>query len=503
MLEEPDQFYVVLGGSAPGITCLPPQLSDGDVMPVVVKVANLSTAKLLQKYQEYFSGDACATAQAISAAVDYECVFYPAVEGTIKGAHVRMILTDNKVDSLMDAVKYMLAGGDRQLIVKYGVTPWALPKSRLRVPDVIVSGVGSGSTATRSTTPRKKPHCTICLHLMKGHPKPSCHNISCSLLCGDSASSLDGKSPSASPPDTPVSAAEVDDLVKLAQNLTIAPTPPGPADVTIPDVVVSEEDLQRNLSRVFGAITHSAVMMAIGAGAAFTLVLANRLYCVTPRAGVPRFAQTLSTQPPMRPKSTAISLPDSHTLPTESTEDSLTLTLRCLTREAIMTTGGQEEIARTGQMKGAAQVRKSDALALKAITLEWITPLRLQLYPPLHPGYKRDRGFKHSATGSLLCPVHTNWPDEGPRQALRTGETNSVSFWFYFVYRDFIFSPDGPRDSLLKSELLVKAEHLFASVQAYQYIRCIDVLTGGAAVQLGPALEITLPSTACIAMQAG
>ncbi|KAG6914589.1 hypothetical protein DXG01_016445 [Tephrocybe rancida] len=285
-----------------------PQLGNGDVTTVVVKVANLRIAECLQKYQEYFTGDARQAARAISAALDYEGAFYPVVEGTIKGARVRMILTDNKdaialiqsyhhrkyqrVDSFKDAVKYMLASGDRQLIVKYGVTPWALPKSRQvlsiqppassrqlgpREPGIIVSDVGSVSTAARNTTPRKKPECTICLRPMKGHPKPSCHTLSRSLPRGDSKVSLAGNSPSASPSDTPASAAEpeVDDLVKLlAQNLTITSTPPGPVsatvDPTIPGVAASEGDPQRNSSRAFGAITHSAVMMAVGAGVAFT-----------------------------------------------------------------------------------------------------------------------------------------------------------------------------------------------------------------------------------------
>ncbi|KAG6906404.1 hypothetical protein DXG01_014078 [Tephrocybe rancida] len=73
-----------------------PQLSNGDATTVVVKVADMCIAEQLQKYQEYFTGDARQVAQGILATADYEGVFYPVVEGMIKGACIRMILTDNK-----------------------------------------------------------------------------------------------------------------------------------------------------------------------------------------------------------------------------------------------------------------------------------------------------------------------------------------------------------------------------------------------------------------------
>ncbi|KAG6904723.1 hypothetical protein DXG01_007622 [Tephrocybe rancida] len=78
----------------PGIKRSPPQLNDDDVTTVVVKVADLSMAERLQTYQECFVGDVREVAKAISAVGDYQAVFYPVVEGTIKGARIRMIFSD-------------------------------------------------------------------------------------------------------------------------------------------------------------------------------------------------------------------------------------------------------------------------------------------------------------------------------------------------------------------------------------------------------------------------
>ncbi|KAG6905405.1 hypothetical protein DXG01_002925 [Tephrocybe rancida] len=76
--------------------------------------------------------------------------------------------------------------------------------------------------------------------------------------------------------------------------------------------------------------------------------------------------------------------------------------------------GSEEDITRIAQLiqRGAAQAKMDDIRALKAEILDWITPAGLELSPPLSPDVKINRGFNHSATGRLLCPVHLDWLDE-------------------------------------------------------------------------------------------
>ncbi|KAG6906188.1 hypothetical protein DXG01_015341 [Tephrocybe rancida] len=94
MIQESDPYYVVLGGSMPGIKLSLPQLSNDEATTVIVKVGDLSTAERIQTYQEFFTGGVRQVVKAISAAVDYENTFYPVVEGTLEGNHIRMILSD-------------------------------------------------------------------------------------------------------------------------------------------------------------------------------------------------------------------------------------------------------------------------------------------------------------------------------------------------------------------------------------------------------------------------
>ncbi|KAG6904379.1 hypothetical protein DXG01_010507 [Tephrocybe rancida] len=305
MLQESDPYYIVLGGSKPGITRAIPTLSEQDDTTVVVKVENLRVAERLQGYESYFTGDVRQVAQAIAAAADYQDVFYPVAVGTINGVRVRMIFSDHRdiatlmqtplrrkyqrVDSFLDAVKYMLAAGDRNLITEYGVAPWPLPvkleaistppqtrdmRSISHAPGMAVPDVSSASTATGTGTARKKPNCTVCQRPMKGHNKLECNRrLQQSLDSPSSENSkpsqeirpnkVAGQSPLAVP------SAEVEDLVKLAQNLNISPTPPGSVDAPASEIVTKGGGRPPS-SRALGTIAHSAVMMAVGAGIAFT-----------------------------------------------------------------------------------------------------------------------------------------------------------------------------------------------------------------------------------------
>ncbi|KAG6915523.1 hypothetical protein DXG01_011054 [Tephrocybe rancida] len=254
MLQESDPYYLVLGGSTPGIKRSPPQLSDGDVSTVVVKVADLHIAERLQSYQDCFAGDVRQSALAISAAVDCEGVFYPVFEGAIKGSRIRMILTDpqdavalmqshrrrkyQRVDSFRDAVKYMLARGDRQLIAEYGVTPWELPKKR--------------------NVPRA--------NLLQQASSRQTGLLTSDAVTFDPASPVIQRSPSAMPASVP----EIDDLVGLTQSLSISLPVTTAGIPAASDVDTSAGGVQSTPLGALGAITRSAAMVAFGAGAAFT-----------------------------------------------------------------------------------------------------------------------------------------------------------------------------------------------------------------------------------------
>jgi hypothetical protein len=56
------------------------------------------------------------------------------------------------------------------------------------------------------------------------------------------------------------------------------------------------------------------------------------------------------------------------------------------------------------------KARSKDTSSLKSAIMDLI-PL-LQGYELISPSLKKpDRGFKHDSTGSLLCPVGTDWSD--------------------------------------------------------------------------------------------
>ena len=62
--------------------------------------------------------------------------------------------------------------------------------------------------------------------------------------------------------------------------------------------------------------------------------------------------------------------------------------------------------------KGVSSARSDDTKSIKAAVVDWITPARQVLTPPIQRNIKTDRGFHHPRTGELLCPVNLNWDDE-------------------------------------------------------------------------------------------
>jgi hypothetical protein len=61
--------------------------------------------------------------------------------------------------------------------------------------------------------------------------------------------------------------------------------------------------------------------------------------------------------------------------------------------------------------KGAAGARGDNTKTLKSAVLDWISPKRELIQPPLHQNSKIDCGFNHELTGSLLCPAGLDWND--------------------------------------------------------------------------------------------
>ena len=62
--------------------------------------------------------------------------------------------------------------------------------------------------------------------------------------------------------------------------------------------------------------------------------------------------------------------------------------------------------------KGASASRGDDTKGMKGSIVDWITPEGQSLNPPLNRRQKLDRGFRHEATGALLCPAALDWKDK-------------------------------------------------------------------------------------------
>ncbi|KAF8059026.1 hypothetical protein FPV67DRAFT_1565245 [Lyophyllum atratum] len=120
----------------------------------------------------------------------------------------------------------------------------------------------------------------------------------------------------------------------------------------------------------------------------------------------------------------------------------------------------EEQIA-----KGASASRGDDTKGMKSSILDWITPPGENLIPPLNRRGKADRGFRHEATGSLLCPANMNWEDADTKKRLANGELLIAGHtWPTFLYEESTYDTMYPWKGLLRSQLLVTAyKHIFIS----------------------------------------
>jgi hypothetical protein len=62
--------------------------------------------------------------------------------------------------------------------------------------------------------------------------------------------------------------------------------------------------------------------------------------------------------------------------------------------------------------KGISSARSDDTKSIKTAVVDWITPTKRVLSPPIQRNVKDNRGFHHPRTGELLCPVNLDWSDE-------------------------------------------------------------------------------------------
>lgn len=115
--------------------------------------------------------------------------------------------------------------------------------------------------------------------------------------------------------------------------------------------------------------------------------------------------------------------------------------------------------------RGAMKARKEDTESLLAVVLDWIILPGTSNIPPLQPSERAARGFHHTITGALLCPVTYDWSDPFVRSWLRRPKHRAglgEGDWPCFIFDRY--NPDRPFEGFLRGPLLVKAfTHLATS----------------------------------------
>ncbi|TEB22596.1 hypothetical protein FA13DRAFT_1798685 [Coprinellus micaceus] len=131
--------------------------------------------------------------------------------------------------------------------------------------------------------------------------------------------------------------------------------------------------------------------------------------------------------------------------------------------EERLNTGSAQDLHYVADMitKGISSARSDDTKSIKTAIVDWITPSKQVLSPPIQRNVKDNRGFHHPRTGELLCPVNFDWKDEKSPVATLSRQ---VTVWPRFLYRYFEYDPKDPWNGLLRSSLLVMAyKHIFTS----------------------------------------
>ncbi|TEB34539.1 hypothetical protein FA13DRAFT_1753579 [Coprinellus micaceus] len=158
--------------------------------------------------------------------------------------------------------------------------------------------------------------------------------------------------------------------------------------------------------------------------------------------------------------------------------------------EERLNTGTEEDLIYVATMltKGINSARSDDTKSMKSAIVDWITPHKQVLTPPIQRNVKTDQGFHHERTGELLCPVNFDWSDSKIRRELESGSLQ------------FKYNPDDPWEGLLRSSLLVKAyKHVFTSPSSVA--SGASKATRSSNARLHGMESVTIPSIAYIATQ--
>ncbi|KAF9231794.1 hypothetical protein BU15DRAFT_55730 [Melanogaster broomeanus] len=122
--------------------------------------------------------------------------------------------------------------------------------------------------------------------------------------------------------------------------------------------------------------------------------------------------------------------------------------------------------------KGADGARGDDAAGLKASVISWVMsfhPTSQSVVEPheADPRDKAGRGFYHTATGRLICPVDYDWSDSKHRAGIRNYLPDfrvTADSWPCMLYKDEMYDPEHPTKGIFKNGLLVKAfKYIFTS----------------------------------------
>ncbi|KAH6903657.1 hypothetical protein BKA70DRAFT_1110650, partial [Coprinopsis sp. MPI-PUGE-AT-0042] len=170
--------------------------------------------------------------------------------------------------------------------------------------------------------------------------------------------------------------------------------------------------------------------------------------------------------------------------------------------EKRLCNGSEQDIFYVAELiqKGSSGARADDTKGLKGVIIDWITPRGQSLQPPLMRNVKTDRGFYHSRTGELLCPVGLEWTNPETQEGLRNGTlTVSGDQWPIFLYKDYTYNRKDVWEGLFQSHLLVSAfRHIFTSPSS---VDREPRATRSGNARIHGMKNVTVPSLAYVATQ--
>ncbi|TEB28677.1 hypothetical protein FA13DRAFT_1755807 [Coprinellus micaceus] len=171
--------------------------------------------------------------------------------------------------------------------------------------------------------------------------------------------------------------------------------------------------------------------------------------------------------------------------------------------EERLNTGTEEDLIYVSTMitKGVNSARSDDTKSMKSAIVDWITPHRQVLNPPIQRNVKTDRGFHHERTGELLCPVNLDWKDPKIRRDLQSGNlVPAGDLWPRFLFQGFRCNPKDPWEGLFRSSLLLKVRYIARLSPPLVITECAKA-TRSSNARIHGMSSVTIPSIAYIATQ--